>query len=235
MKAMLGVAILLWAGTPAIAHRLDEYLQATLISIEKDRVQAEIRLTPGVAVLPVVLAKIDSDADGSISEAEQHAYAESVLRDLSLTVDGDGLRLRLVSTKFPKIEEMKEGRGEIQLEVMGEVPVSSRNRRLVFENHHEGAIAAYLVNTLVPRDPNIRITGQNRNYKQSSYQLDYVQTGGAAPVFVAWRLGAGGWLGIIALLLSPRLVFLWWQRPKASQFLISSNAAITVRQGDISK
>ena len=58
-----------------------EYLQATTISAEKDRVQAQIRLTPGVAVFPVVLARIDADAGGVISEAEQRAYSERVLDD----------------------------------------------------------------------------------------------------------------------------------------------------------
>ena len=60
MKTRLAAAvgILLFVGAPASAHRLDEYLQATTISVEKDRVQAQIRLTPGVTVLPLVLAKI---------------------------------------------------------------------------------------------------------------------------------------------------------------------------------
>src|SRR4051794_24005412 len=107
------VAALLWIGSPASAHRLDEYLQATLISVEKDRVQLHIRLTPGVAVFPVVLAAIDTDRDGVISEAEQRAYAAQVLRDLSLTADGDRLTLRLASLTFPTTEEMKEGLGEI--------------------------------------------------------------------------------------------------------------------------
>src|SRR5437764_3773954 len=96
-------ALLLPLATTASAHRLDEYLQATTISVEKDRVQAQIRLTPGVAVFPIVLANIDTDADGVISEAEQRAYAERVLGDLSLTIDGHQLRVRLVSLKFAKI------------------------------------------------------------------------------------------------------------------------------------
>ena len=53
------------------------------------------------------------------------------------------------------------------------LPRGGPNRRLIFENHHESRIAAYLVNCLVPRDPDIRITAQNRNYQQSFYQLDY--------------------------------------------------------------
>ena len=72
MKTRLAAtAILLSIGAPAPAHRLDEYLQATLISVEQNRVHAQIRLTPGVAVFPFVLAIIDTNADGVISESEQ--------------------------------------------------------------------------------------------------------------------------------------------------------------------
>jgi hypothetical protein len=62
MKTRLAAAaaILLSIGTPATAHRLDEYLQATLISVEQNRVHAQIRLTPGVAVFPIVLSLIDT-------------------------------------------------------------------------------------------------------------------------------------------------------------------------------
>lgn len=212
MKTRLAAAgaILLLVGTPASAHRLDEYLQATTISVEKDRVQAQIRLTPGVAVFPIVLANIDADADGVISEAEQRAYAERVLGDLSLTIDGDRLRLRLVSLKFAKIEEMKEGLGEIQLEFDADVPGGGPNRSLTFENQHQSRIAAYLVNCLVPRDPGIRITAQNRNYQQSFYQLDYVQADvRSGTQSSAWWSSSRGWLGAAALLLLAGFGFVW--------------------------
>ena len=208
MKRWLAAAgtMLLSVGTPAFAHRLDEYLQATTISLEKDRVQAQIRLTPGVAVFPIVFASIDSDADGIISEAEQHAYAERVLRDLSLTIDGDRVQLRLVSSRASNVQEMMDGRGEIQLDVDGNVPHGGHDRRLVFENHHESPIAAYLVNCLVPSDPDIRVTAQDRNYDQSFYQLDYVDTGArSGPLSLGQWSGAAGWLGAAALVLFARL------------------------------
>lgn len=209
MKTRLAAtAILLLAGTPAGAHRLDEYLQATLISVEKDRVQAQIRLTPGVAVFPMVLANMDADGDGVISETEQRTYAERVLRDLSLTVDGDHLQLRLVAMEFPAVEQMKEGLGEIRIEFDADVPRGGPNRRLIFENHHRSRIAAYLVNCLVPRDPDIRVSAQNRNYPQSFYQLDYVQGGvRPGPLSLAWWSGPPGLLGAAALLLFARLAF----------------------------
>ena|SRR5215471_17298468 len=210
MKTRLAMAcaILFFVGTSASAHRLDEYLQATTISVEKDRIQAQIRLAPGIAVVPALLANMDTDADGVISEAERRSYIERVLGDLSLTIDGGRLQLRLVSSKFPSIEEMKEGRGEIQIELEADVARGGPNRKLVFENQHQSRIGAYLVNCLVSRDPDIRIIAQNRNYEQSFYQLDYVQTD------VRSRLSSSSWwssswgLGAAAVLLVGGLAFM---------------------------
>jgi hypothetical protein len=170
---LLGAVLLLFAAS-ASAHRLDEYLQATLISVEKDRVQLSMRLVPGVAVSSRVLAAIDRNADGVISHAEQQAYAEHVLRDLSLTVEGNRLRPRIVSVQFPQVQAMKEGLGEIRIELSADLPRGGPNRTLVLVNAHESRIAAYLVNCLVPRDPDIRIVAQNRSAEQSVYRLDYV-------------------------------------------------------------
>lgn len=203
-------ALLTWAGTPASAHRLDEYLQATIIRVEKDRVQAQLNLTPGVAVFPALLADIDTDADGAISTAEQRAYAQRVLADLSLAMNGEPLRLRLVTANFADIEDLKQGRGAIEIEFIADVPGSGRNRRLIFENHHETRIAAYLVNCLMPRDPDIRITAQKRNYQQSLYELNYVQAGVPQGPLSAW------WAGIAALLLLTRLALLWRRRARCA-------------------
>jgi hypothetical protein len=210
-----GAILLLLAVRPASAHRLDEYLQATTISVEKDRVRAEIRLTPGVAVFTTVLANIDTNSDGIISEAEQLAYAERVLGDLSLTIDGDRLPVRLVSLKYPKADEMKEGVGEIQLEFQAEAPRGGPNRRLIFENHHQAQIAAYLVNCLIPNDPDIRVTAQKRNYQQSLYQLDYVQDDvRSGPRAFGWWSSSWAWPVAAAFFLLACLAL--WLRARAA-------------------
>jgi len=194
-------ALLLSVATPAFAHRVDEYLQATTILVGSDRVQAQIRLVPGIEVLPAVFAFIDTDRDGVFSGAEQRAYAERVLRDLSLSVDGVRLPPRLLSSKFADLELMRDGRGIIQIDFDVEIPRAAGERRLVFENHHFSGIAEYLVNSLVPRDPAISLGAQHRNYEQSSYRLDYVQTGAhAGPPPVDWWSRFRSWLVLAALL-----------------------------------
>lgn len=70
MKSVAAAVALLSLGGFAFAHRLDEYLQATILSVEKDRVQGSMRLVPGVAASSIVIASIDSDGDGAVSEAE---------------------------------------------------------------------------------------------------------------------------------------------------------------------
>ena len=205
MKRRLVAGALLVAGaTSSCAHRLDEYLQAALFSVEKDRVGVQLRLTPGVAVFPVVLASIDLDGDGRISGAEQNTYAQTVLRDLSLTLDGDPLPLNLDSVQFARLEDMKTGTGEIQLEIHADLTRGGPKRKLVFNNRHQSRIAAFLVNSLVPRDPAIRLTGQTRNVNQSEYQLDYVQSGASS----GWRSGEYLFAAAVVLLLLTRLAWL---------------------------
>jgi hypothetical protein len=169
--------LVLSLGVPAWAHRVDEYLQATMISVETDRIQVSMRMVPGIAVAAAVIASIDMNGDGVIADAEGQAYAERVLDNLSLTVDGTRVSPRLLASSFPTIDALRAGVGQISLAFMAPLPRSPAHRTLVFENHHQHHMAAYLVNCLVPRDRKIRIMAQIRNQDQSFYRLDFVQDG----------------------------------------------------------
>jgi hypothetical protein len=179
-KAIAG-ALMFFSFTAVVsAHRLDEYLQATLISVEKDRVEVSLRLIPGVAVSSAVIGSIDTNGDGNLSSAEQSAYAQRVLSELSLSIDGHRLTPRLVSANFPQIQEMRDGVGEIHMEYTAELPRGGPGRKLVLESHNPAQRSVYLVNALASSDPAIRIVAQKRNAVQSAYELDYTQASSAA-------------------------------------------------------
>ena len=55
----------------ALAHRTDEYLHATFVGIRTSGVELQVSLTPGASVAVAVMAEIDTDHDGRLSEAEQ--------------------------------------------------------------------------------------------------------------------------------------------------------------------
>ena len=188
------------AAAPAYAHRLDEYLQAATIAVSRDRAVVQLRLTPGVAVFPRVFAAIDADGDGVASPAEQRGYAERVVRDLALAVDGERRPLRLVAAAFPDVAALRAGRGEVVLDLEAAVPPGAGARRLTFENRHQHAIGVYLVNALVPRDSAVRITTQKRNPDQTWYALDYALAGErVAPWSRLAASGAWPWVGMAVL------------------------------------
>lgn len=171
---LLGFAAAMLAlATPAPAHRLNEYLQATTIGLEGERLSLELRLTPGVDIARNVLADIDRDADGVLSEPERHAYAERVRRDLLLSIDERPQPLRLVSSAFESNDRMTSGQGEVVLLFETERPGDSGPHTLAFVNHHWRSDAAYLVNVLQPRSGGVHIDGQHRTYDQSEYRVDF--------------------------------------------------------------
>ncbi len=195
MKPVIAIAML---ALPLSAHRLDEYLQATLLSVSKSELQAEMTLTPGVAILPFLLAEMDRDADGMFSDAEQRAYASVVLADQTLTIDGQPLYPRLDSVRFPTLDELQEGVGAIRIHFRAALPAGARHRKITVENHHQSQISVYLINSLVPRDPDIHAEAQMRNESQSNYALDYKQ-GAVVDLSTArpWLIGIAAILSAI--------------------------------------
>lgn len=173
-------ALILCFDRNAFAHRIDEYLQATLLKVEADRVQASMRLVPGVLVAPSVIAGIDRNGDGAFSESEERAYAQRVLSDLTITADGSDVQPSLTSFSFPEPAQMREGLGEIRIEYSIRSGRSTflpgARRHLIVENHHLNQTSVYLMNALVPQNPGTRILSQKRNEQQSVYELDYQLT-----------------------------------------------------------
>jgi len=173
-KVALGLLIALGAVRSAAAHELDEYVQATLISLEADRVDLSMRLVPGAEVFDQVMKALDTDGNGVVSAEEARRYAERVVGELTLSIDGSRLAPRVVSVSVPTAELLREGMEATRIELTAQPPLGGTSHRLVLENRHLSRISAYLVNCLVPRDSRLRVVAQHRSRDQASYQLDYV-------------------------------------------------------------
>jgi hypothetical protein len=156
------------------AHRLDEYLQATLVTIEPGDIKLQINLTPGVVVATPVLALIDRDRDGVISTNEAAAYAELLKRELALQLDRRPLELKLTASEFPPPDELRTGFEIIQLEYAAAPGSLARGaHELVFENRHQTNLSVYLVNAALPKSSAIQITRQTRNENQSTGRIEF--------------------------------------------------------------
>jgi nickel/cobalt transporter (NicO) family protein len=167
----------------ASAHPMDEYVQNTYIDLAPDSTTLQVDLTPGVLVAPEVVALIDADGDGEISEAEGEAYAnDAVLRDVSLAVDGEPQPLTLVDSSFPTPLDMGAGMGTIRLWVVPETPAGSPgDHSLSYRNDHEPVNSRYLVNAFKASDE-VEISQQDRDELQNGIRVDYTTASDAPAI-----------------------------------------------------
>lgn len=174
MKPVLLLGLVLVLASEAWAHRLDEYLQATRISVATNRVDVSMELTPGVAVADQVLAVLDKNGDRRVSSEEAAAYAQHVLKDIQIKLDEKELALTVVETSFPTFREMKAGTGILRIKTTASVAsLSPGKHTLSLTNAHLPAISVYLVNALTPKDRTIQITKQTRDEFQKNYHLEF--------------------------------------------------------------
>jgi len=229
---------------PAFAHRLDEYLQATIFSFQSGSIHATLRMVPGVTVAPGVIAKIDRNGDGILSDEEQQEYANEVLRDLLLKQDAQPLEPHLESFTFPSIEQMNAGVGEIELAFSAPLPCKQGRHELSYENHHLPRISVYLVNSLVPEEATLQLGHQTRSQNQSSYTVTFggaelarPRTAALGGLSGAFHLGArhiaegtDHLLFLLTLLLPAPLLAIrgqWAQRATVRQSLVQILRIVT--------
>jgi len=171
LALLLGLSA--WPAT-VFAHRLDEYLQATLVTIEPGQVRLQINFTPGVAVAEKVLALIDRNRDAVISPKEADTYSQSLKHDLVLQLDRRTVEPNLISSRFPTPKELRTGWGIIQMEFTATIgPLARGHHRLTLKNRHLRSLSVYLFNAAPPSSGSTHIIRQTRNRTQSTGEIEF--------------------------------------------------------------
>jgi hypothetical protein len=174
LRRLAVLLVLLLVPSVVFAHRLDEYLQATLVAIEPRNIRLHINLTPGEAVAEQILALIDRNRDGTISPNEAAAYAAWLKSDLILRLDRRTLALTLTTSAFPAPAELRTGWGIIQMEFSATPgPLAAGAHRLALENQHLTTVSVYLINAAQPRSGTLQIISQQRNNNQSAGEIEF--------------------------------------------------------------
>ncbi|WP_051946299.1 hypothetical protein [Verrucomicrobium sp. BvORR106] len=174
MSGRLLLLVVWLAAASASAHRLDEYLQATLVVIEPSAVRLQLTLTPGVEVANDVLAQIDRDGNGAISEKEAANYAEALLQNLVARLDGQNLELKLTHSKFPAPPGLRSGTASIELDYSTPIePLAAGVHKLSLENQHLAGVSVYLLNAALPKSEKIKIKRQLRSEYQRTGEIEF--------------------------------------------------------------
>jgi hypothetical protein len=196
---LLAIVIVMVTPPGVGAHRLDEYLQATRVGIERERVNLEIDLTPGVSVARQVTAWIDSDGNRVISMPESLAYGRRVLDALSVTVDGRAVSVELSGVEAPSVADIEAGTGTLRLRASAVIPSTRACRHeLTLINSHHPETSVYLANALVPSDTSIQVLDQRRSVDQHSFTMGYNVGIPASWTRTAWGLTGLGVMFVAA-------------------------------------
>ncbi|MFN8539421.1 MAG: hypothetical protein U0232_18325 [Thermomicrobiales bacterium] len=158
----------------ALAHPLDIYLQATYITVSPAQVVVELDLTPGVLVAPQALALLDADGDQQIADAEGRAYAETIVRNVAIQVDGQPLALAITKIDMPEYLVIQAGYGTIRVFTSATLAAGlTGTHAIAYSNNNAPAGVAYQVNTFVENGAAITLGKQNRSDTQQSIAVDY--------------------------------------------------------------
>ena len=173
------IFVLLPLPSIAVAHQVDQYLQATIVAIEPDGVRLSINLTPGVMAAEPVLGLIDGNHDGAISAGEAEAYAELLKRDLTVRVDQRDFEVKLAGFSFPTPADLRTGWGIIRLEfavapgAAGSDTLGAGTHTFSLENRHLPEVSAYLFNAARPKSGRASVIRQKRNDNQSAGEIEF--------------------------------------------------------------
>ena len=201
-RISLALALLLAVagGATTSAHRLDEYLQAARIDLQRDAVLIEMVLTPGAEIADSVVAALDRDGDAQLSRDEQDSYARDVIQLLRLTVDEISLPLQVSSSTFPTIDALRNGEGMIRLRLRApHDALVDGAHRLSFSNGYFARHGVYLANALAPVSADIAVAEQRRTSDQRQLTIHYTVGPALASVGASWAL-----LGLVVVLLLVR-------------------------------
>jgi len=199
VKALGAAVVVLLAMCGKVSgHQLDEYLQATRVSIARDRVTLEIDLTPGVTIAPAIVETLDANADNIFVPSEAGAYGRAMLSDVVVTFDGRPVVMALTQIEVPTIDAMRHGMGTIHLRAAGSVEAGAGRHRLDVVNGHRRDTSVYLVNALVPDDGGVDIVSQSRDAHQREFHLEAVVRPRWA-MLLWFAMGGGGAVVLMGL------------------------------------
>ena len=168
-------ALLVLRGAVSLsAHRLDELLQASQVSITPAQITVVVYQTPGVEVAAPYLRDLDTNADAAISAEEGRAFAQRVIGQLVLDLDGSPLALSVEKSDYPDVPVMRSGEGSARIEARAAIPTLAVGRHVVaFTNNFDPGSGVYLANAMLPRDPEIAIVEQERSDQQKTLRIEF--------------------------------------------------------------
>lgn len=168
---MVGVALAAMP-TGVFAHRLDEVLLTSQVSIEPTRIVIDVYVTPGVLVARQFLENLDPLGDG-VNDTDLDAFAAALLRRFTLWSDGVQLKPMVVAADAAPTADLLEGTGAVHVSVEAGSDGAAGQHFVEIANLYEPGVSIYLANAMLPPSDRVAIHAQTRDERQQRLRVDY--------------------------------------------------------------
>lgn len=170
--ALIGLTIV---ATPAGAHPLDEYIQATYVTVSPGTATVELKLSPGVLVVPSVLTRLDPDGDQQIADTDARAYADDLLRQVTLRVDGTALPLTINDLQVPTYQLTQAGYGTLVVRALAALPAAAdgSSHELTVRNANTADNPRFQINAFVSDHTAVTLGPQQRDSEQRQLEVTF--------------------------------------------------------------
>ena len=160
--------MLLWAivaADAASAHPVHEVVQNAYLTLTPGSVRLELELTAGPQVAPRIIRVLDRNGDRRISPVEARAYADRVLAQSGLMIDGRPLTIRTLTVDVPSYSAMLGAHGTIRILAAAARPDRVGAATLAYQNRYSPAESRCDANVFVKAHGQVRyrINGQDRS------------------------------------------------------------------------
>ena len=129
LLAATAITVVVAPGGEAYAHPHATIDQQVQISVGRSRVVVGFAIVPSAPEGTSILAHLDRDGDGMISDQEASAFARDVVAGATLTLDGERIALGEPDVTVPRAEAIASGTGTIRVTTQAPLPLAGSTER----------------------------------------------------------------------------------------------------------
>lgn len=180
---LVGWGLFVLSPAPAGAHPLDEAMQFSTLTLDKDQITIEIEIMVGPLLVDRIDDAVDTDHDGQFSAAEQQAWGQQLTHHVSLRVDDRAIPLRLLYVRVPTFRALINGqecvfvRYQANLGAVSDPPDSTH--RVTYVNNYMEKLSFYATSVLIRDGVDMDIWGWRDD--GSVYHFNYRLTNAPTP------------------------------------------------------
>ncbi len=138
------------------AHPVDEVAQGAYITLAPGEVRIELDITPGPAVAGALLRSLDTNADRRVTDEEARAYAERVLKQSTLTLDGVAVSWTMKRVRVPPYANLEQQGDTLKIYGLAKRADRAGVHSLTYQNRYAPAQGWCIANVFLAPDAHRR-------------------------------------------------------------------------------